>query len=64
MCFNAKYIDPKYVHSFAYPDNKLVQGRLLAVREKSLVNDFLHLCCYWPNRGTPNVMAIVREMKK
>ena len=64
LAFAEKHIPDEHLKSYWIPTNKLLQGRMLGIRQKGQHTDFFHMCLYFPPCSANNATQIVQMMSQ
>ena len=62
IAINTTITPEKQIHSFAYPDDSRIAGRVMAVRIKTESSDELHVCAYFPPATTKHAIKHTQLM--
>ena len=60
--FSTKTHNEKHIHSFAYPEDKSIQGRVMAVRARRPDSDLCHIPVYFPTISTYGAIKITKKI--
>ena len=62
ISINTSITPEKQIHSFAYPNDHRIAGRVMAIRIKTDSSDELHVCAYFPPYTSKHALKHTRLM--